>query len=115
MNHQKRENGAAFLAECMILNPSLRSLPILQADIVRKYEEGHADVLYLLKEISSLGTNAAMNTAAEAQVKLVAAEEILNEMVEVLVSAAVNLSQIDDPQVQGLVAGIEEYLSKMGD
>lgn len=107
MNFAKREDGDAFLAECIHLNPILRSLPLLQKDILKKYSDGSYDVMSLAERASILGSTTANR-------KLEVAQELMNDLVEVLRSVVDNLGQVDDPQVQGMVSGLEEYLESIG-
>ena len=102
-----RTDEAEFLAECIHLNPALKSLPIVQKDLAEKYAEGAYDILSLVERASILGSTTANR-------KLEVAQELMNDLVEVLRSVVDNLGQVDDPQVQGLVSGLEEYLDSIG-
>lgn len=106
MNYQKRTNSDEFLQEICNLNPFLAHFPILLQDMKEKYEEGAYDVLALYKMAAEIGKEQVFQ-------RFQMANEIMGDQHSLLQGVVEQLGQNPDPQIQGLVAHIEEYLHEL--
>ena len=101
-----------FIREMIILCPVLSHCPTVVSEIKARFLNPRYSVYELTKDV--VGTFCKDHfTESESYTfrKLNAVQEILDERDKVLFSVIESLSQNPDPHVQGVVSGLQDYLS----
>lgn len=92
-----------FMEEIWALNPFLRGCPILSESIKAKFEKGDYDTVALAKRATEL-------SPPDSVERIAVLEELLQDMGDLMVNILQILRNHPDPDIQGLMARIEETL-----
>jgi hypothetical protein len=102
MSTPKEETVEQFMKEVWALNPFLQGCPVLSSTIRKRYLSGAWDEMHLAR--------IAMKLVPKAQPTDAGLGQMLQDMGDLLLHTVSILRANPDPDVQGLVARIEETL-----